>query len=411
MHASADGAIEYHGSAFNGALDHKLLVVRYSNGQDIETFDAADSGALSNRTVGIKGFTGFQSPLDVTEDNATGNLYVSELGHYPGDIQLLKPRGIDPAALLTIANNDVIPGNDRVALSRIQNPNTSVPGTVQSVRDGDTLTLTASGGAPVTVTSVTFTGPFRLDTPPTFPFVLQPGHHLSLVVRFTATSGRVDNGTMTIQTNASGQATRTIALSGFFQSASEAGEPTPRDLATVMGFTTNIPAILNEAGHVEADGDEVLTSTFTRVDPTQPVLVRQVAEYSTFPSSSTFSFYDPATPGAPNDVVTSKSNWSQSLLPSAVTGSLPASGTFLPPSDRFGFKVDTEYSDDTLNNATQDQAAGCVSSCGHHMRFFPVKDAMGTLVAGTYFVVVDLSGAGENYDYNDAAYVISNIQP
>jgi glucose/arabinose dehydrogenase len=86
LHASANGAIEYRG----GALDGKLLVVRYSSGQDIETFDVAANGALSNRTTGITGFTGFSQPLDVTQDLATGNLYVTELG--AGRITLLRPR-------------------------------------------------------------------------------------------------------------------------------------------------------------------------------------------------------------------------------------------------------------------------------------------------------------------------------
>ncbi|WP_236030395.1 Ig-like domain-containing protein [Paractinoplanes lichenicola] len=86
LHASANGAIEYRG----GQLDGKLLVVRYSAGQDIETFDVAASGALSNRRTGITGFTGFSQPLDVTQDLATGNLYVTELG--ASRITLLKPR-------------------------------------------------------------------------------------------------------------------------------------------------------------------------------------------------------------------------------------------------------------------------------------------------------------------------------
>ncbi|GIM91944.1 Ig-like domain-containing protein [Paractinoplanes toevensis] len=86
LHASANGAIEYRG----GALDGKLLVVRYSAGQDIETFDVAASGALTNRTTGITGLTGFSQPLDVTEDQNTGFLYVTELG--ASRITLLKPR-------------------------------------------------------------------------------------------------------------------------------------------------------------------------------------------------------------------------------------------------------------------------------------------------------------------------------
>jgi hypothetical protein len=86
LHASADGAIEYRGGALNG----KLLVVRYSSGQDIETFDVAANGTLSNRTTGLTGMTGFSQPLDLTEDTATGNLYVTELG--ASRITLLRPR-------------------------------------------------------------------------------------------------------------------------------------------------------------------------------------------------------------------------------------------------------------------------------------------------------------------------------
>jgi hypothetical protein len=90
LHASANGVVEYHGTAFGGALAGRLLVVRYSSGQDIETFDVAANGVLSNRTTGIPGFTGFSQPLDVTEDRATGNLYVTELG--ANRITLLRPR-------------------------------------------------------------------------------------------------------------------------------------------------------------------------------------------------------------------------------------------------------------------------------------------------------------------------------
>jgi hypothetical protein len=128
LHASADGAIEYRGNAFGGALKGKLLVVRYSNGQDIETFDVASTGQLSNRTTGIVGFTGFQQPLDLTEDTATGNLYVTEMGTLK--IILLKPR--TASGVLAIQNLNGVPFNDRLVFNRITNPADSA----QKVRDG-----------------------------------------------------------------------------------------------------------------------------------------------------------------------------------------------------------------------------------------------------------------------------------
>ncbi|GGP71042.1 Ig-like domain-containing protein [Saccharothrix coeruleofusca] len=85
LHASANGAIEYRG----GRLDGKLLVVRYSSGQDVQTFDVAPDGALSNRTTGITGLTGFRQPLDITQHPDRGHLYVTELG--ANRITLLRP--------------------------------------------------------------------------------------------------------------------------------------------------------------------------------------------------------------------------------------------------------------------------------------------------------------------------------
>jgi hypothetical protein len=90
LHASANGVIEYRGGAFGGQLRGKLVNVRYSASQDLQTFDVAPGGALSGRRTGIPGFTGFSQPLDVTEDTATGFLYVTELGE--NRITLLKPR-------------------------------------------------------------------------------------------------------------------------------------------------------------------------------------------------------------------------------------------------------------------------------------------------------------------------------
>jgi glucose/arabinose dehydrogenase len=91
LHASADGAIEYHGNAFGGALDGKLLVVRYSAGKDIMVFDpSGPNGKILSSTLGVTGFTGFDDPLDLTEDVANGYIYVTELGG--AKITLLKPQ-------------------------------------------------------------------------------------------------------------------------------------------------------------------------------------------------------------------------------------------------------------------------------------------------------------------------------
>ena len=96
---SPNGVIEYQGGAFEGALRGKLLVVRYSGGDDIVALttndtdgDIAPSGDFE---LVVDGVTVFNDPLELTEDPGTGNLYLSEYGGI-GRISLLRP--VDGAA-------------------------------------------------------------------------------------------------------------------------------------------------------------------------------------------------------------------------------------------------------------------------------------------------------------------------
>ncbi|MEO6456283.1 MAG: hypothetical protein ABIN97_19555, partial [Ginsengibacter sp.] len=91
-HASPDGAIEYKSNTFNGALKGKLLVVRYSKQDDIITLVPGAHDILNSiEGILIEGFSGFNNPLDITEDVRTGNIYISEYGG-EGKIDLLRPK-------------------------------------------------------------------------------------------------------------------------------------------------------------------------------------------------------------------------------------------------------------------------------------------------------------------------------
>ena len=92
--SSPDGAIEYKSNTFNGALKGKLLVVRYSQHDDIITLTpGGPANDIISATEGfaIDGFSGFNDPLELTEDTTKGNIYVSEYGG-DGKIVLLRPR-------------------------------------------------------------------------------------------------------------------------------------------------------------------------------------------------------------------------------------------------------------------------------------------------------------------------------
>lgn len=88
LHRSADGVVEYTSGAFGGELRGKLLVTRYAADDDIIALALGADGKASE--VGISGLTGFRDPLDITEDPANGNLYVTEFD--AERITLLRPK-------------------------------------------------------------------------------------------------------------------------------------------------------------------------------------------------------------------------------------------------------------------------------------------------------------------------------
>jgi glucose/arabinose dehydrogenase len=87
---SPNGLLEYRGDLFNGALDHKILVTRYSGGKDIIVLTPGPDGNITEAITGIDGFTQFSDPLDLAEDLKSGNIYVAEYGGR--QITLLRPR-------------------------------------------------------------------------------------------------------------------------------------------------------------------------------------------------------------------------------------------------------------------------------------------------------------------------------
>ena len=94
---SPNGAIEYRSTAFKGTLRGRLMVTRFSGGDDIAvlTRDAGGKGGgIALGETGVEGLSGFDDPLDLVEDPNTGNLYIAE---YTG-------------ARITLARPNVPPG-------------------------------------------------------------------------------------------------------------------------------------------------------------------------------------------------------------------------------------------------------------------------------------------------------------
>lgn len=158
VHASPDGAIEYKSNTFKGALKGKLMVVRYSQHKDIITLTPGGPNKdIVSAIEGyeIQGFSGFDDPLDLTEDTTKGNIYVSEYGG-DGRIVLLRPRLIADTASTAVAGNHFPPAPvspDSSGISISHNVSTVMPvGLTHTIPQCDDTSQAMSPDVPVVLT-------------------------------------------------------------------------------------------------------------------------------------------------------------------------------------------------------------------------------------------------------------------
>jgi glucose/arabinose dehydrogenase len=114
LHRSPDGIIQYNGNAFNGLLNGKLLITEYSAGDDIAVLTLDQNGNVVAEDRNVPGFSGFNEPVNLTQDPATGNIYVAELGGQK--ITLLRPTTPAPPANL-VATPHLGAGSNSVTLT------------------------------------------------------------------------------------------------------------------------------------------------------------------------------------------------------------------------------------------------------------------------------------------------------
>jgi hypothetical protein len=216
-------------------------------------------------------------------------------------------------------------------------------------------------------------------------------------------------GTLTISSNDVDEPTTIVNLAGYFQRKPEGGfeSPLANLVNTVFGYQTNIVNAgqnINTGGQAIAVGDEVMSGYWQRAYATDPVIVRQLWAFHTQGNTAALKWYLKGS-STQTTLFTSAGVDAQTFFPRETDLKTPAGGNFTPGANAtFGFRVDNEWSDDTKN--VQEHPGG---GWGHHMRFFPLRDENGNLVPNTYLMVMDYNGI--NYDYNDNAYLITNIKP
>jgi hypothetical protein len=309
---------------------------------------------------------------------------------------------------ISITNPDLVPGNNSIIFNRIQYP----ADTYQRVHDKVSVRLTNDGSTSATVNSVTTTGPFTATKPVTIPTTLAAGSHIDILVTFTATSGPWSSGTLVVKSTPSGGAatTSTVALNGYWQILSEHNiEPWLPDLVKKLGYKTVMPTSIFSKGEYKAfSTDEVLSPYWTRLDTSKTSAVTQLATWRGYPTTATLKWFPKGSTASTSTVITALRVDAQSVLPRTSTYA-PGRASFTP-TGTFGFKLDAEYTDPKLNNASGDRSAGCTATqCGQHVRVFKVRDSAGNVVPGRYLFCMDIGGI--NFDYQDSVYLVTNLKP
>ena len=326
---------------------------------------------------------------------------------------------------------------------RAENPDNNDTLTWFKVRDLATVRITNTGDESATITGASIgagsmPNSFVVESAPTS---IPAGQSRDVTVRFvyitSATYAPVVR-TGTLEVTAAGLPTISVPLTGQWQPGPNRSLDEPSvnfepSLAQVVngafGMATNIGSdgLLDNNRGDQGFGDETLSRFWTRADSSKPVTVQRLAAFSSA-GMSKLAWYDASTVAlamsgcgtawyqvcheidperSPNGLNVNNPALGQTLLPH--DGEVYS---FVPDTNRFGFQMGPELSDNERNDKTNDvtyHECTPVTSCGHHMRFYPVKNTGGQTVPGAYVVAVDFNAI--NNDFNDDIIVVTNIAP
>ncbi len=373
-------------------------------------------------------------PLKNPDGSVVANAYVFTFEEYEvafdqndivGIIRNVTPAAAGPE--LGIINNDAVPFSDRLVFNRIRDiqtydaTNNYIPNTVH---ERSTLRIINTGSQDLVVSNVAVSNADFIVESGGGAFTLTPGQTRDIVVKFvydrTGLGNEIRSATLTLSTNDSDEATKTVQLSGLWQSYSEnapngtSQEPTAATVLAAFGYSVNLGTV-NTGGQAIRAGEEILSSAWYKADPGRNVGQRQLAAFHQQKSTtnSHTRWLEEGGTAIGYFIMQHLASDGQSFLPRLNnTTSTPAYGEFNPGSGAFIWRVDSHWSDDSRNTTAYNSAAFPVNDGGHAMRFYAAKDRNGNLIPDTYIMIHDYTGQSfSNYDYQDNIYVLTNVRP
>ena len=371
---------------------------RYSGGSDIlAMIPNGPNGDILTTKIGIPGFTGFQDPIDITEDEVTGNLYVSDFGRQ--SIVLVKPSensSPEPAIQLnpiSVITDDVADG---------------VPG------EEITVFLTNTGNAALLRPSVSVegadAGQFVVNTS-TLPTLLDPNRTASFILRFNPTTPGSKRATLMVSgenTSVTGE----IDIRGLGKrGVGGNNEPSLQQIFDTYGLeitvgdtdpSTNIIDLPGGKTYNDLLGDEQNIQFFQRA-VNEPVQVELLSVFGPEANSPIvgLGWYESGIAATSSELFTVRNNVAgngQTLNPqlTGVTGFDPGEKIFGFYSRWPFFDNRYLYSEDGLNTFE--------GSIPHHVRVYEVPN-----VDNTFIVAFEEHVSG--FDYQDIVLLVRNVEP
>ncbi len=382
---SPNGVIEYKSNVFGGKLQGMLMVVRYSQKDDIIVLEPGGvNNNIISSTDGINlGMSGFFDPLDLVEDTRNGNIYVAEYGAQK--ITLLKPDIAGDGSAFIAANPS------ELIFDAIQGQNSETK----------SVTVSNTGGGVLTINSASIADDeFSIVSNHTFPITLNVGQSQTFDVVFSpsnTTKGSV-SASMFISSDALNTPNLIVGLHGLSVTGFEGNnEPALQDVVTTLGHNINVGwNTLVTDTDLGLKGEEVFVQQFEKAGAGN-VQMFPVARYSPVEIVD-FGYYvgDNKTQIAQMPDTFGEH---QKLFPSVVNGTTsfdPGSQTFgvYARSDKFNIFVHTE---DSRN-----------SGVTRRVRTYVLKDRDGNTVANSFLICME---EATNGDYQDYVFILSNVKP
>lgn len=400
---SPNGVIEYKGNAFDGKLNGKLLVARYSGGDDIIALELDGAGKVVKEQTGIAGFKGLVDPLDLTQDSTGQFLYVIEFG--ASKITLLRP--VTPGAHAAVDKSKLYFNDPRGG-------SVSQPVNV-------TITNTGSSGLALPADAFTIVGgdaSLFLINKPTLPATIAPGQSVTFSLTFAPTDGTsisIKTATLQIKTNDVDRPIINVSLRGLPTTGTGGNnEPSLQRLLELFEIPVNVgdtnpnDTALDTPPRVP--NDEMPAQQLKKANPNLPVTFKPLAMMgvNTTPAVR-FGYYEPGSPGGTQKQLFTIAAKDAQWVDPTVLGST----IFDPGTAAFGLYTvwpNFKNADGSIRNVFSEDALNTWDPVNpRKVRFYPMKNPDGSAVPNTY--VVAFEEFDKAFDSNDLVGIITNVTP